>query len=153
MSILIKQTRLVNHFKSFYSNRFSSFFIPKSDYLSDDNFDIDYYCNPSNLNEIAKNIQLRRSDALFDSFTKSTDQSKWLRDNIKILPNQLHSKWKDKNVKLAEKFDKDQFVVEECGKKPDLKFEAKKAEDIFNNFGLLIGAKGIRVLLFLSNSK
>lgn len=122
----------------------STLFVPKSEYLSDDNFDFDYYCDPKNFDEVLRNIRLRRSDYLVKSLEQATDQSKWLRDNIKLLPNRLHEKWKDTDVRLAEQYDKDQFAVEECGAKPDFQFKTKKAEDIYSNFGLLmLGSKGL----------
>lgn len=122
----------------------STLFVPKSEYLSDDNFDFDYYCHPNNFDEVIRNIRLRRSDYLVKSLEQATDQHRWLRDNVKLLPNRLHDKWKDTDLQVAEQYDKDQFVVEECGAKPKFEFEAKKAEDLFDNFGLLIlGSKGL----------
>ena len=145
MSLLAKQLRLsgLRGLKHLTRNC-STLFVPKSEYLSDDDFDFDYYCRPENFNEVIRNIRLRRSDYLTKSLETAADPQKWLRDNIKLLPNRLHEKWKDTDPQLAEQYDKDLFVVEECGAKPEFKFETKKAEDIFNNFGLLIlGSKGL----------
>ena len=145
MSLFVKQLRL-SSLRGFHQSarNCSTLFVPKSEYLSDDNFDFDYYCNPSNFDEVVRNIRLRRSDYLVKSLEQATDQQQWLKENIKLLPNRLHDKWKDTDVRLAEQYDKDQFTVEECGAKPEFKFEAKKAEDLFDHFGLLIlGSKGL----------
>lgn len=145
MNQLIKQLSKQISSKYLTINRnCSTLFVPKSDFLSDDNYDYDYYCNENNRNEIIRNIQLRRSNYLLKSFNQTTDQKKWFKDNIKLLPNRLHDKWKDKDPKIAEQYDKDQFLVEEFQNRSTFDFEVKKAEDVFNNFGLLIlGSKGL----------
>lgn len=142
MSLIIKQIRSL---KPTHLNRtYSSLFVPKSEYLSDDNLDSDYYCDKANIDEIMRNIQLRRSGELLKSLQQSADQSKWIREHIKLLPNRLHDKWRNVDVKTAEQFDKDQFPVDELGRKANFEFEAKKAEDMFGNFGILIlGTKGL----------
>ena len=145
MSILIKKFRCLKRCNLMKNrNEYSTLFIPKCDYLSDDNFDSDYYLNKDNVNEIIRNIKLRRSAYLIKNLDETKDQVKWIKDNIKLLPNRLDARWKNTDVKEAADYGKDQFLIEQCGEKREFNFQAKKAEDIFNNYGvLMLGSKGL----------